>query len=144
MADWGNWLVAAGVLIVLELFTGTFYLLMIAIGLVFGALAAVVGLDQPTQIVVAAAVGVVATVLLRRSRWGHIERGDATRNPNVNIDIGQTLVVDVWQHGRARVMYRGAMWDLELAPEARPEAGRFQIVDVQGSRLIVENAAASA
>ena len=36
MADWINWLVAAGVLVVLELFTGTFYLLMMAIGLGFG------------------------------------------------------------------------------------------------------------
>ncbi|HEU4850721.1 MAG TPA: NfeD family protein [Telluria sp.] len=139
MADWGNWLVAAGVLIVLELFTGTFYLLMIAIGLAFGALAALMGFDLPAQAIVAAAVGVVATVLLRRSRWGRAERGDATRDPNVNIDIGQELVVDVWQHGRARVMYRGAMWDLDLAPEASPEAGRFRIVEVQGSRLIVTN-----
>ena len=31
MADWINWLVAAGLLVVLELFSGTFYLLMIAI-----------------------------------------------------------------------------------------------------------------
>ena len=39
MADWTYWLIGAGVLIVAELFIGTFYLLMIALGLVFGALA---------------------------------------------------------------------------------------------------------
>ncbi|MFD2367840.1 NfeD family protein [Pseudoduganella sp. GCM10020061] len=139
MADWGNWLVAAGVLIALELFTGTFYLLMIAIGMVAAALAALAGLDQPTQITVAAVVGVAATVLLRRSRWGRRTRSDATRDPNVNIDIGQDIVVDAWEHGRSRVMYRGAMWDVELCPNAQAAAGRFKIVEVQGSRLIVAN-----
>jgi membrane protein implicated in regulation of membrane protease activity len=139
MADWGNWLVAAGVLIALELFTGTFYLLMIAIGMLAAALAALAGLDQPTQITVAAVVGVAATVLLRRSRWGRRTRSDATRDPNVNIDIGQDIVVDAWEHGRSRVMYRGAMWDVELCPNAQAAAGRFKIVEVQGSRLIVAN-----
>lgn len=33
MDDWMTWFVLAGVLVVLELFTGTFYLLMIAVGL---------------------------------------------------------------------------------------------------------------
>ena len=37
MADWSFWLIAAGVAVTVELFIGTFYLLMIAIGLVFGA-----------------------------------------------------------------------------------------------------------
>ena len=58
MADWINWLVAAGVLVVLELFTGTFYLLMIAIGLGFGALAALGGMSGAVQTIVAAVVGV--------------------------------------------------------------------------------------
>ncbi|MFS2021308.1 NfeD family protein, partial [Massilia sp. CT11-108] len=39
MAEWMGWLVAAGVLVILELFTGTFYLLMIAIGLAAAAIA---------------------------------------------------------------------------------------------------------
>jgi membrane protein implicated in regulation of membrane protease activity len=139
MTDWGYWLVAAGVLIALELFTGTFYLLMIAIGMAAAALAALMGFDQPTQVTVAAVIGVAATVLLRRSRWGRRTRGDATRDPNVNIDIGQDIVVDAWEHGRSRVMYRGAMWDVELCPTAQAGAGRFKIVEVQGSRLIVAN-----
>ena len=33
MAEWSYWLVAAGALVIVELFIGTFYLLMIAIGL---------------------------------------------------------------------------------------------------------------
>jgi membrane protein implicated in regulation of membrane protease activity len=137
MADWINWLVAAGVLVVLELFSGTFYLLMIAIGLGFGALAALGGLGVPFQTIVAAVVGVAATGLLHRSRLGRPARGNPARDPNVNIDIGQHISVDQWHDGKARVMYRGALWDVELGQGAQPHAGVFKIVEVQGSRLIV-------
>lgn len=137
MADWINWLVAAGVLVVLELFTGTFYLLMIAIGLGFGALAALGGMSVPLQTIVAAVVGVAATGLLHRSRLGRPARGNPARDPNVNIDIGQHVTVDQWKDGKARVMYRGALWDVELGQGAHPHAGVFKIVEVQGSRLIV-------
>jgi membrane protein implicated in regulation of membrane protease activity len=140
MADWMNWLAAAGVLVVLELFTGTFYLLMIAIGLGFGALAALAGMSVPVQTIAAAAVGVVATGLLHRSRFGRPARGNPARDPNVNIDIGQVLRVDEWRDGRARVKYRGALWDVELGQGAHAEAGDFKIVEMHGSRLIVTNA----
>jgi membrane protein implicated in regulation of membrane protease activity len=137
MADWMVWLVAAGVLVVFELFTGTFYVLMIAIGMGFGALAAWVGTSSPVQMMVAGAVGVLATFLLHRSRFGRAPKIDAARDPGVNIDIGQSLRVEEWHSGRARVMYRGALWDVELAPGGMPAAGSFKIVEVQGSRLIV-------
>lgn len=139
MNDWVLWLVMAGVLVVFEMFTGTFYLLMIAVGLAFGALAALSGLSVPMQIVVAAVVGLVATGVLHRSRFGRPARHEASRDHNVNIDIGQHLNVAEWHGGRARVMYRGALWDVELGQGAIPEAGSFKIVEVQGSRLIVAN-----
>lgn len=139
MNDWVLWLVMAGILVAFEMFTGTFYLLMIAVGLAFGALAALSGLSVPMQIIVAAVVGLVATGVLHRSRFGRPAKHDASRDHNVNIDIGQRLTVDEWQGGRARVMYRGALWDVELGQGAIPEAGSFKIVEVQGSRLIVAN-----
>jgi membrane protein implicated in regulation of membrane protease activity len=140
MADWINWLVAAGVLVVLELFTGTFYLLMIAIGTGFGALAALAGLSLPAQTIAAALVAVVATGLLYRSRLGRPARGNPARDRNVNIDIGQVVRVDQWRDGKARVKYRGALWDVELGQGALPEAGDFKIVEMDGSRLVVTNA----
>ena len=137
MADWIYWLVAAGILVVFELFTGTFYVLMIAIGLCFGALGAWLGFSGAVQTIIAAAVGVLATGLLHRSRFGRAPQLDPSRDPGVNIDIGQSLQVDEWHAGRARVMYRGAQWDIELAPGAIAQAGSFKIVEVQGNRLIV-------
>ncbi|KFI08289.1 NfeD family protein [Massilia sp. BSC265] len=140
MTDWMGWLVVAGVLVIAELFTGTFYLLMIAIGLGAGALAALSGASGPVQTLAAAAVGLAATAILHRSRFGRPARTEATRDRNVNLDIGQRVVVPEWQNGRARVMYRGALWDVELGPGALPEAGDYRIVEVLGNRLIVANA----
>jgi len=139
MADWMNWLVGAGILVIAELFTGTFYLLMIAIGLALGALAALLGASGPVQTLVAAATGLVATSLLHRSRFGRPAKQDPSRDRNVNLDIGARVAVPSWQDGRARVMYRGALWDVELGPGALPEAGEYRIVEVQGNRLIVAN-----
>ncbi len=137
MADWIMWLAAAGVLVALELFSGTFYLLMIAIGALAGALVAFLRIDLPGQMLAAAVVGIVATVLLRRSRYGKRVGADAARDPNVNLDIGQTVQVTHWDNRTARVTYRGALWDVELAPDAVAEAGIFHIREVRGSRLIV-------
>lgn len=140
MSEWMFWLIAAGVLVVFELFTGTFYVLMIAIGTAFGAAAALMGMSLPVQILIAAVIGVLATGLLHRSRFGRPAKQDPARDPNVNMDIGQRVKVDTWTDGTARVMYRGAQWDVNLAPGAIPGAGQFKIVEVQGSRLVLANA----
>jgi membrane protein implicated in regulation of membrane protease activity len=142
MDEWMGWLAAAGVLVILELFTGTFYLLMIAIGLAVGGIVALLGAAGPVQMIAAAGVGVLATALLHRSRFGRASRHDATRDRNVNLDIGEHVTVPGWDNGRARVMYRGALWDVELGQGATARAGDFRIVEVQGSRLVVADAAA--
>lgn len=137
MADWMMWAVGAGVLVALELFIGTFYLLMIAIGFGAGALTALARVDLPGQLLVAAIVAAVATLLLRRSRFGKTSQPRAEANPDVNLDIGQSVSVPAWQDGAARVMYRGALWDVELAPGEAAAPGVFKIREVRGSRLIV-------
>ncbi|MFZ6644364.1 NfeD family protein [Undibacterium sp. TJN25] len=141
MITWISWMVAAGVVLILELFTGTFYLLMISIGLVAGGLAALLGSGPEMPYIVAAIVGVAATLALHRSKYGWKKNADASQDPNVNMDIGQSIAVKEWQdngNGKftARAMYRGALWDVELnAPMAG--AGVFTIVEIQGSRLMV-------
>jgi len=138
MSDWSMWFGAAGLIVILELLSGTFYLLMIAIGVATGGAAAWLGAGSEVQLLVAAVVGVLATAALHRSRYGYRARQvDAARDPGVNLDIGQTIQVPEWQDGMARVMYRGALWDVELAPGAPAAPGQFVIREVRGSRLIV-------
>ena len=137
MSDWSYWLIGAGALIVAELFIGTFYLLMIALGLLAGALAAWLGASGALQTLIAALVGIAATVLLRRSRYARPGRGQAANDPSVNLDIGGRVTVTQWNERRARVMYRGALWDVELASGSDPAPGYYRIVEVDGNRLIV-------
>ncbi|MBC7513958.1 MAG: NfeD family protein, partial [Herminiimonas sp.] len=96
------------------------------------------------QLIVAAVVGLLATIILRHSKLGKINRTDAARDPNVNLDIGQPITVDAWHdasfNGKrptARVMYRGALWDVELAHDGPAAPGQYVIREMQGSRLIV-------
>ncbi|MBC7501801.1 MAG: NfeD family protein [Herminiimonas sp.] len=141
MENWMTWFLIAGVMVVLEIFTGTFYLLMVAVGFAAGGLAALAGIGLSSQLMIASAVGVVATEMLRRSRLGTRDSGDAGRDRNVNLDIGQTVRIDQWQPsgGRltARVMYRGAMWDVELEQNTMAQTDNYIIREMRGSRLIV-------
>lgn len=137
MPDWSVWLICAGVLVAFELFIGTFYLLMVALGLSAGAVAAWLGAGWPLQILFAAVVGVAATVMLRRWRYARHPRREAANDATMSLDIGQKLMVQEWHNGRARVMYRGALWDVELGEGEQAMPGEFRIVQVRGNRLVV-------
>jgi membrane protein implicated in regulation of membrane protease activity len=145
ISNWMVWVIAAAALVILEILTGTFYLLMIAIGLGAGAVAAWQGADITMQFIIAAIVGAVATYALRQTKLGTPHKVEASRDPNVNLDIGQAINVHEWQvndGGKhiARVKYRGAMWDVELEHGAKSKPGAFIIHEIRGSHLIVNNA----
>jgi membrane protein implicated in regulation of membrane protease activity len=132
------WWIGAGALIVAELLTGTFYLLMIAFGFIAGALVKLGGGNLAAQCVVAALVALAAMLLLRRSRFGRRrQRRDASGNPDVVLDIGAPVEVKAWRNGQARVPYRGAQWDVELAPGEREDAQFYEIAAVRANRLIL-------
>lgn len=146
MSDWVVWSILAGALVILEMFTGTFYLLMFAVGMAAGGAAAWLGLGLLAQIIIAAVVCVAATVALRRTRFGRKEdKVRARMDPNVVLDIGRMLDVPAWQTRAgvhtARIRYRGADWDVQLdeKEKAVPVAGMFVITEVRGNTLIVRN-----
>ncbi|MDE1184076.1 NfeD family protein [Paraburkholderia sp.] len=131
------WWVGAGVLVLFELLSGTFYLLMIALGFIAAGLVRAFGIGIDAQMVVAAIVALAAVLLLRRSRLGRKPRQEALHNPDVNLDIGQNLTVDHWLDRRARVNYRGAAWDVQLAPGEPEDARNYTITALDGSCLVV-------
>ncbi|MFV0681337.1 NfeD family protein [Ottowia sp.] len=141
MADSTIWWIIAGVLVVLELTTGTFYLLMLALGAAAGALVAHAGAGITVQLVVAAAVGGVAAYL------GHLWR---KRHPihaaAIDVlDVGETVQIDAWQaDGTAQIRYRGAPWVAVLRPGAAQQLGTHRITELMGSRLVVEPVGTSA
>ena len=131
------WFVIGFGLLVAELLTGTFYLLVIAAALGIAGLAALAGTSFPVQLVVAAAIGLGGSLWLRASRFGKRSARPGA-DPVQNMDVGQSLRVEQWTAGRtARASYRGAIWDVELAPGETPQAGEFVIREIAASRLIV-------
>ena len=139
--DWNTstlWWLAAGALVAAELATGTFYLLMLALGAAAGALSAHAGLSGPMQWAVSALVGAGATVGWHYKRARSPKPAPAEANRDVNLDIGQMVHVPVWQpDGTSRVAYRGAQWQVRLAPGATQAAGEHTIVALRGSELLL-------
>ena len=132
------WWVAAGIAVAVELATGTFYLLMIALGLVAGAIAAHLGLGTTAQVVIAALVGGGATAVWHWRRARAPRSAPAASNRDVNLDIGERVQVKSWQDDRTtRVSYRGSMWTARLAPGAHAVAGEFRVVAVENNWLVL-------
>ena len=106
------WWVTAGVVVAAELATGTFYLLMIALGLVAAALAAHLGLSLTLQITTAAIVSGGATALWHwRRTLAEPSPEPVAHNRDVNLDIGERVSVTAWQADHTtRVDYRGSSW----------------------------------
>ncbi|CAD5366400.1 Putative activity regulator of membrane protease YbbK [Rubrivivax sp. A210] len=137
--DWNPptlWWLAAGALVAAELATGTFYLLMLALGCAAAALAAHVGAGATAQVVAAALLGGGATVAWHLRRQRVQQAAPAESNADVNLDIGQRVQVEAWSaDGTARVHYRGAAWSARLARPGAAQPGRHTIVAIHGSEL---------
>lgn len=140
MAESTIWWLATGGAIAVELLTGTFYLLMLAIGFAAAALAAQLGWSQTAQTVVAALVGGGAVVGWHlRQMKRHRQEPAAQANANVNLDIGETVQVDDWNaDGTADVHYRGARWTAMHRTGVTPSPGAHRVAEMIGSRLLVD------
>jgi membrane protein implicated in regulation of membrane protease activity len=139
MAESTLWWLLTGAAVAVELMSGTFYLLMLAIGLASAALAAHAGASTTTQLVIAALVGGGAVVGWHMVRLRRPAEPAAGLNRDVNLDIGETVQVARWHpDGTAQVRYRGAQWTVVHVPGVIPVAGPHRIREVVGSRLVVE------
>ena len=133
------WWLAAGAVVVAELLTGTFYLLMVALGLVAAALAAHMGLSATMQVAAAATVGGVAVVGWYYFKKKRPEDPPARADRSVNLDVGETILISEWSSdGTTQVKYRGASWTAIHRPGVTPATGMHKVVELVGNRLLVE------
>lgn len=141
MELWLIWVIAGFVLAIAEMVTGTFYLLVIAIGAFVGALVAWLGGNELVQAVVGGGVAIGGAFFVHhwhsRNRPG--EGGDNF------LDRGQAVVLEGWANETARiarVKYRGATWDAKLArADERPVPGTTLYIEGQeGNTLVVGSA----
>jgi membrane protein implicated in regulation of membrane protease activity len=129
------WLIAGFVLIIVELATGTFYLLVLGIAAFAGAGVAWAGGAFLWQALAAAAVAVAGVV------WVHLYRKSITPERMRGLDVGQSAAFESWVNkgaGQARVRYRDALWDAQIAGEASGEPGEIlYVTSVDGNTLKV-------
>ena len=141
--DWSAstwWWIAAGVLVAGELATGTFYVLMLAIGCVFGALAGYAQVSFLAQVAIAAAVGGGAVIAWDRKRRRDSGLAPAA-NPAINLDIGEQVQVDGWNaDGTARVPYRGSAWNVRYIGDGAAVPGPHVIAEVRHNELALRRA----
>jgi membrane protein implicated in regulation of membrane protease activity len=133
------WWVITGSAVVLELMTGTFYLLMLAVGSAAAALAAHAGASFTTQIVVGAFAGGVTVAGWYKYKKNHRTEPTAQANHNVLLDIGETVNVLAWNpDGTAQIQYRGAQWTAIHRPGILPQTGMHRVAEFVGNRLLVD------
>ena len=123
------WWFGVGLAIAVELATGTFYLLMIAVGLAAAAIAAHLGAGTTTQLVVSAVVGGGAVAGWHMRRLRHPRARPAASNPDVNLDVGETVYIEHWQPDGTAVIHHSG---------TTPSSGAHRVVEVVGSRLVVD------
>lgn len=129
------WAILGLTLVIVELLTGTFYLLMLAIAAFGAALAAWLGQGIGVQ-------AIVAAVIAGAGCYGvHAYRAKNAKEQMPSIDAGQPASFENWVDPgarRARVRYRGASWDALVEGEGAVDAGAMlYVVTANGNTLKV-------
>jgi membrane protein implicated in regulation of membrane protease activity len=132
------WAILGLALVIVELLTGTFYLLMLALAAFGAALAAWLGQSFGVQAMVAAAIAAIGCYGV------HLYRARSAGEQMAPVDAGQPARFESWvdQGARlARVSYRGASWDalVETAPDGTVvESGTLlYVISTNGNTLKV-------
>lgn len=119
------WAVIGLVLVIVELLTGTFYLLVLGIAAFGAALAAFLQQGFPVQVI-------VGSVIAAGGCYGvHVYRSKNLTQQMTSVDAGQPANFESWVDPGARlarVSYRGASWDALVEGEETPEAGAILYV----------------
>ena len=129
------WLAAGFVLVIAELVTGTFFLLVLGIAAFAGSATAWFGLGFWLEALCAATVAVAGVLWVRRQR-------KSMQQPDMaSLDVGQAVAFDAWvsrEQGTARVKYRDALWDAEIEGERELGHGQALFIHaVDGNTLKV-------
>ena len=129
------WLVAGFGLVIVELLSGTFYLLMLGVAAFGGAAVAYAGQGFPVQ-------AIVAVLLAVGGCYGvHVYRAKNSSEQMASVDAGQPANFEHWVDeggGLARVRYRGASWDAHVDGSGALQQGALlYVVKLEGHRLEV-------
>jgi len=129
------WLAAGFVLVIAELVTGTFFLLVLGIAAFAGSATAWFGLGFWVEALCAAAVAIAGVF------WVQQRRKTMPQPDMASLDVGQAVTLESWmnrEQGAARVKYRNTQWDAEVEGERGFDPGEVLFIHaVNGNTLKV-------
>jgi membrane protein implicated in regulation of membrane protease activity len=129
------WTILGLGLVIVELLTGTFYLLVLAIAAFGAAAAAWLGQGFPVQVITGSVIGALGCYGV------HVYREKNKGAQMAPVDAGQPASFESWldQGARlARVRYRGASWEAVVDGDAAPEPGAvLYVLATEGNTLRV-------
>jgi membrane protein implicated in regulation of membrane protease activity len=132
------WAISGLGLVIVELLTGTFYLLMLGVAAFGAAGAAWLGYDFPAQVIVAAVIAAAGCYAV------HLYRAKNRTQQMPPIDSGMPASFESWIDvgaRLARVRYRGASWDARVeGVEALEPGTTVYVLATDGNTLkVVKN-----
>lgn len=135
MHEYLLWAIVGFALIIAELVTGTFYLLVLGVAALVAAAVAFLGAAFWLQAIVAAAVSLIGVYLVHYWR----QKNPVEAKGSNDLDRGQPVVFESWVDqagGVARVKYRGSTWDARVEATAK-ETDTLYITGQANGQLLV-------
>lgn len=138
MQNYHYWLIAGLALCIIEMLSGTFFLLVLGIAALAGGVTGWLGGGFWLQACVASLLAVIGVILVHnyRRRSAHIPAMPS-------FDLGQPVTFEQWvsqNDGMARVNYRGTTWDARVSAGQPPAPGAIlYIQSVEGNILIISD-----
>ena len=132
------WAITGLVLVIVELLTGTFYLLVLGVAAFGAAGGAWLGYDFSVQVIVAGVIAAVGCYAV------HMYRVKNKAQQMAPLDAGMPASFENWIDPRARlarVRYRGASWDARVeGAEALEPGATVYVLATDGNTLkVVKN-----
>jgi membrane protein implicated in regulation of membrane protease activity len=130
------WLGVGLFVCVLEVTTGTFYLLAIGVALIETAFIAWLGGSITAHFLVASVLILLNIVIVHRLKKKIEHQPQAIKGNN--LEAGQLVEVLDWKSkDLARVHYRGTEWDARLQSPEMPQTNRGYVQAIEGNHLII-------
>jgi len=136
---WGGWFTIAALFGVAELLSMDFVLLMVALGLAGGGLAALVGATLPLQILVAVVISMGTLVFVRPSIVRKLHHGPELTTGHAAL-VGRSAVVieEITSQG-GQVKLAGEVWTARPYDDSLviPTGSTVDVFEIQGATAVV-------
>ena len=139
MEDWVWWMIAAGGLIVGEMFTLSFFLGPVGVAAVVAAIAALLGAGIALQVVVFILVSAASLLVLRPIATRHLKTPARIRTGSAALVGSKALVLERVDADGGQVKIGGEVWTARAYDEddVLEPGARVEVLKIEGATALV-------